>query len=154
MKELIILIGNVGSGKSTLVKQYQEKGYVVIARDNLRYAIGGGKYVFNVKYEPIIKEIEETMLYEFLELDVNIIIDETNMTKMGRDRFIFLAKSVHYKIKAIELRKLSKKESVDRRMTNPHGTPDRKVWEGVWEKFNDIYESPTTQEGFDEVIKL
>ena len=58
MKNLIILVGNIGSGKSTYAKKYQKKGYIVIARDQLRYAIGGGEYIFNTKYEPLIWKTE------------------------------------------------------------------------------------------------
>jgi dephospho-CoA kinase len=35
-KEIILLIGNIASGKSTIAKQYAKKGYVVISRDSLR----------------------------------------------------------------------------------------------------------------------
>jgi len=154
MKEIIVLVGNIGSGKSTLAKQYQMDGYVVIARDTLRYAIGGGTYVFNFDYEPIIKKIEYKMLRCFMDLGVDIIVDEVGISKLMREKYIFMADIYGYKITCIELKKLSKKKSIDRRMTNPHGTPDRKVWEGVWDRFNDSYEQPSIDEGFDEVIRL
>ena len=156
MKEVIILIGNIGSGKSTLVKQYQEKGYVVISRDSLRYGIGGGEYVFNTKYEKIIHKTAIKMLRLFLELNVNIIIDETNVTKHLRKQYINIIRkcSIDYKITGIELPILSKQDSVDRRMTNPHGQPNRKIWEEVWEMFNKNYESPSFDEDFNKIIKL
>ncbi len=47
-----------------------------------------------------------------------------------------------------------KKESVDRRMQNPHDFPIRTIWEGVWDKMDRQYKSPTVEEGFDKVTKL
>lgn len=130
MKEIIILVGNIGSGKSTLVKKYQEQGFVVIARDMLRYAIGGGNYVFNERYEPIIWSTELTLLEDFLSLGVDIVIDEVGVSKNMRSRYIEFAKLYNYKIVGYVFPKLSMKESVDRRMNNPHGCPDRLVWKG------------------------
>jgi len=53
-KELIILIGNLGTGKSTFAKTLVEKGYINISRDSLRYMIGAGKYIFNKEFEQSI----------------------------------------------------------------------------------------------------
>ena len=156
MPKCIILTGNIGSGKSTLVKEYVKKGYIAIARDALRYNIGAGKYIFDLKLEHAIWETELDMLINFLELGVNIIIDEVGMSRLMRQRYFgvidFWGKN--HEVISIEMPKLSKKESVDRRMQDPHGTPDRKVWEGVWDKFNAQYEKPTKKEGFDKLVKL
>ncbi len=157
MAKLKILIGNIGSGKTTLVKKYQKEGYVVISRDSLRYGIGNGKYIFNYDYEPIIWNTEEYMFRKFIDLGVNIVIDEVGLTKAMRRRYIgycLNCSSLGYKITAIVLPRLSMKESVDRRMQDPHGQYDRKLWEGVWTKFNKIYEKPSKNEGLDEVIFL
>ena len=153
-KELIILIGNIGAGKSTLAKKYQKENYIVIARDQLRYAIGGGIYIFNYNYEPIIWKTEQYLFRKFVKLGVNIVIDEVGLTKAMRKRYILYAKRYNYKIIAIEFPRLSMKKSVNRRMNNPHGQDDRKLWESVWHKFNKIYESPKKSEGITKIIKL
>lgn len=153
MKELVILVGNIGSGKSTICKKYQEKGYVVIARDMLRYAIGGGKYIFNTKYEPIIFSIEKEMLEKFMELEVPIIIDEVGISKVLRAEYVFLAQEYDYKVICHIMKKLSKEESVERRMKNPHGQYDKKLWESVWERFDKMYEEPSKEEGIDKIIR-
>ena len=153
MKELVILVSNIGGGKSTTARKYQEKGYVVIARDGLRYSIGGGNYIFNPKYEPIIWETELCMLDSFMELGVNIVIDEVGINKAMRRRYIIPAKEYGYIVKCHLLPKLSMKEAVDRRMKNPHGQNNRKLWEQVWNKFQSQYEETSLAEGFDEIIK-
>ena len=148
-KEIVVLVGNIGCGKSTLARHYIEKGWIAIARDYLRYAIGEGKYIFNPKYESIIWQTERYMLRKFMELEVNIIIDEVGVSKTMRKLYIKYAKEYEYKIGAIVLPRYSKEEAVDHRMKNPHGQNDRKLWEEVWTKFDKIYKEPTTKEGFD-----
>ena len=76
------------------------------------------------------------------------------MSRIIRSRYLTVANLYEYKIKAIILPKLSKELSVARRFDNNHGNTPKKVWEGVWDKFNDMYEEPTKVEGFDEIIKL
>ena len=153
-KELIILVGNIGSGKSTLTKKYQKKGYVVIARDWLRKAIGGGEYIFNIEYEPIIFKTEIELYKKFLLLEKNIIIDEVGITKSLRGRYITLAKKYNYKITCIVLPKLSKNLSVKRRLQDNHGDTGKGIWEEIWERFNQSYQKPSIKEGFDKIVKL
>jgi len=153
MKELVILVGNIGSGKSTICKKYQKEGYVVIARDCLRYAIGGGIYVYNTKYEPIIFETELCMLESFMELGVNIVIDEVGVSRAMRMHYIIPAKDYGYTVKCHVLPQLLRKTAVDRRMQNPHGQYDRDLWEQVWDRFQSKYEEPSFDEGIDDIIR-
>lgn len=154
MKELIILVGNIGSGKSTLAKRYVKKGYIVVSRDSFRYGIGGGKYIFNLKYEPIIWKIEKYTFQKFIDLGINVLVDEVGINEKLRHRYIPYAKSAGYKIVAIELPRLTMKESVDRRMIDPHGQYNRKLWEQVWSKFDMMYESPSKKEGIDKIKRI
>jgi predicted kinase len=153
MKELIILVANVGEGKSTIAKQYQEKGYIVIGKDSLRYGIGAGNYVYKQEYEPIIWETELCMLEAFMDIGANIVIDSICVGKSMRARYISLAKTYEYKIKCHMLPKLTMKEAVDRRLQNPHGQNDKALWEHTWAKFQAQYEEPSLDEGIDEIIR-
>lgn len=151
-KKMIILVGNIGSGKSTYIKkELVPKGYVVVSRDSIRYMIGGGDYIFNPKLEPSIFQSETDILINFMCEGVNIVVDEVGINKRLRAKYIKLAKLESYKINAIVMPKLSMSESVTRRMNNPHGQPDKKLWENVWKKFDDVYEEPTIKEGFNKV---
>jgi predicted kinase len=154
MKEIIILVGNIGSGKSTLAKEYAKKGYVVISRDSFRYMIGAGTYRFDFKTEPFIKKSAIATLKTFLKSGYNLVYDEVNVSKKLRTHSIQLAKQFDYKIIVVKLPRLAKQISVDRRMRNPHGQPDRNVWNRVWEMFDEIYEEPTIKEGINKIIKV
>ena len=80
-KEVVILVGNIGTGKTTIAKKYIKYGYIAIARDYLRYSIGLGQYIFNINYESIIWKTETYMYKKFVDLGVNIIVDEVGMNK-------------------------------------------------------------------------
>lgn len=153
--EIIIMCGNIGTGKTNLVKEYAEKGYVVIARDDLRYDIGGGIYIFNRDLEPAIWQTEIDMLYNFMKLGVNIIVDEVGISKQMRERYLKMinANFPNYKKICIEMPKLSMKVAVNRRMKDPHGCPNRTLWTGVWQYFDKLYEKPTKKEGWDKIIR-
>lgn len=153
MKKLYITIGNVGSGKTTYIKSVIDNE-IVISKDDLRYSLGAGSYIFDVKLEPAVhRSILQTLNF-FLITNRDIFLDETNIDAHYREQFITIAKNHDYKIIALVFPKFNKKLSVDRRMTNPHGCPDRKIWNGVWDKFNKKYDAPTFKEGFDEITYI
>ena len=153
-KHLILLIGNIASGKSTLSKEYAEKGYVVVSRDAIRYMVGAGEYVFNPDLEPVIKTGTQALLEKFLEDELCIVYDEVNVCESLRQPTIELAKKYGYTITAVVLPRISKKKSVNRRVKDPHGTDDRDVWNTVWTNFNLMFQFPTLAEGIDEIIEL
>lgn len=151
-KEVIIIIGNVGSGKSYQTKSLQKShNSVVISRDALRFSLGAGEYIFNELYEPIIKQTALEMFQKFLNLGVNLIVDEVNIDKTSREPYIKAAQAAGYTVKAFVMPKLSKEISIARKSNCSYGQ-DIKVWEQVWEKFNLKYQEPTLGEGFDELI--
>jgi len=148
-KMFIVLIGNIGSGKTTLSKALAKEGYIVCCRDSLRYMIGGGDYRFDPKLEGSIAEAHDHMLAVFLDNKHDVVIDEVNVQSFRRMDLNELAEEFEYTKIAIVLPKLAKKISVSRRVKDPHGTFNRKVWEGVWDRFDAAYTEPTANEGFD-----
>lgn len=156
MRRLYVMVGNIGSGKSTLVKHILaiNPEIVVISRDALRYMVGAGAYVFNKELEPTIFEIARLMIKELMHGELfDILVDETNVSKEYREDYLDLAQQYGYEAIAITMPRLRKSICVDRRMQDPHGQSDRVLWEGVWDKFDSLYEEPTTQEGFYRIDK-
>lgn len=150
---LTILVGNIGNGKSTLCKKLA-KNHIIISRDSIRYMIGGGKYRFDLTLEPFVAKCTEKCIESFMLSRKDIVVDETNVLKRTRSRYLRLAKKYNYNSKAIILKKLSKEESVRRRMKAPHDRASKKLWNYIWEMFEKLYQEPSKQEGFKEIIKL
>jgi len=152
MKKLTILVGNIGSGKSTKARELVKQGYRVVSRDAVRYMMGAGSYVFDTTLEPTIKRSIHALLEEFLKDDVDIVYDEVNVSKEMREPIIRLAKKYNYEITAIVIPSNDRELCINRRLNDPHGEFDRGDWEYVWETFNDMYERPTLDEGIN-IIK-
>jgi len=152
--KLKILIGNIGSGKSTYLKKYQKKGYIIISRDSLRYGIGAGNYIYNENYEPIIFKTEEYLFENFCSEQVNLVIDEINMSKKMRERYISIGKAYNYEIIAVNFPILKRDIAVERRLFKNHGDTSKTIWRQVWSRFNHLYETPNKREGFHKIIKL
>jgi len=152
-KTVVVMVGNIGSGKSTYTKKLQKQGYIVVSRDALRYSIGAGEYVFNLDFEPTIRNISLYMYEKFLQLGESIVFDETNMSIESRENILTLAKKYGYQTIAYVTPKIDKETSIKRRLKDNHGNNSKKVWEEVWERFNIAYEEPSWEEGFGAVIK-
>ncbi len=154
-KHLVMLVGNIGSGKSTTIKEIKNRypSYVTVCQDSLRYMIGGGTYIFNPNYEPIIKFIAKQITLKFMNQDYNVIIDEVNVAPDFRKPYLEMAKFYGYKTTAIVLPRYSKDISVANRLKNNHGQTLEVQWYKIWKKFNDLYVEPSKEEGFDEIIK-
>lgn len=93
-RKLILMIGESGSGKSTIAKAMVDKNpekYVSISRDNLRIELrkepdcpkGEG-------FEPHVKKVQMARAAKFLKEDKNVIIDDTNIhlqTRLNWEKF-------------------------------------------------------------------
>lgn len=99
-KDMIIMVGYPGSGKSTIAKLVQEKGllnniyYEIINRDTLK---------------TIQKCINDTITS--IKSNYSIIIDNTNPSKTDRKKFIDLGNKYNYNIVIIEMN-TTKEESI------------------------------------------
>ena len=104
--------------------------------------------------ESIVWKTEQYMFKKFIDLGVNIVVDEVGVCRKYRSAYIPYAKKNKYKIIAVVLPRYSQEEAVNHRMKDPHGQNNRELWENVWNKFNSIYTEPTKEEGFDEIVNL
>ena len=56
MSKLIVMVGNIGAGKTTLSRQLVQRGHIIVSKDSIRYMIGSGNYVYRPDCEPVITE--------------------------------------------------------------------------------------------------
>lgn len=104
-KECLILIGVSGSGKSsfssTILNSYNA---FRINRDDIRKTIVGDLTNYYIRkdlqqIENIVTKIENQLFFQYISLERNIIIDNTNLTKDYIIRWLELCNKEHYKIK-------------------------------------------------------
>lgn len=131
-KEMIILVGKPASGKTYFTHKYYSS-YIHINMDTLK-----------TKNKCI-----KTTIYAIKNLK-NVIIDNTNPTKLSRKQYIDLAKKFNYHIK-IYIFDFSLK--LCKHLNNYRVSQDyKKIPNVVYNVFNKKYQEPTDDEG--EIIKL
>ena len=142
-KEVIIMVGIQGSGKSLLSKWIKQQNAFMI-------------------YDIISRDIEGTMKKCLDKMDLtlksghNVIIDNTNPTKVARKPFIELSKKYGYKVKIINIQNMED----DYNMAS-HNNYYRHIKFGIplipniaLYKFIKDYENPDLTEKCDEIISL
>ena len=138
-KEMIILIGAPGSGKSTFCENYL-KNYIRINQDNLK----------NKK-----KCFEKTI--EAIKDNNNIVIDNTNPQKNIREEYIKIAKDNNYKVRAF-IMKVNKDLAFHlnnlRIINNERKHFSEAVNQIPIHTFFKNYEEPKLNEGFDDIVQV
>jgi bifunctional polynucleotide phosphatase/kinase len=137
-REMIIMVGYPGSGKSYISNQIKEKyNYEIINQDTLK------------SKAKCIKEATK-----FIKNGNSIIIDSTNPSKEKRKEWINLAKDNKYSVRIIEMQtniEQCKHNNIYRSLIN---NEDRDVVPDiVYNLYKSKFEKPDLLEGIDEIIK-
>lgn len=152
---LIVLIGNIGSGKSTISKKFYEQGFLTVNADSIRTMLGSGNYVFDPKVEDkVIHHVTRTAIEQLMKIEKSLVVDETMMRKKYRKNLLDLAKHYKYKIIGIVMPNAGKEIQAERRMQSESRNYTKQMWEEVWEHIEAKYEEPTKDEGFDLIINM
>ncbi len=158
MSKVIIMVGNVGSGKTAWIKGFVKKAFkddwLVVSKDALRTMLGGGYYKYDESLEPQIDYMSKFIIKNLLSLDKNIIVDETNCDVITRSYVTGLFDKSDI-ITAIVMPVLSKQRSMIRKSYADanYGYPPS-VWREIWERKNSKYVKPDKHEGFDYIVEV
>lgn len=147
MNELIIMVGNIGSGKSFLASKFAKNGYVVVNMDSIQRMIGGGEYgMYDHAKKDVYHAAEASIVTTALNHGLNVIIDRTNMDRKSRKKFIELGKPYDSNIICYDFG-CGNYEALERRLKKPHGIPEAQ-WKTVFANMAQNYEKPDVEEGF------
>jgi predicted kinase len=146
MSTIKIMCGLPRSGKSTWIER-NRNNEVIISADQLRYA------VYNQRFwdggEKLMWGIRDVMLKYFLDQGVDIIVDETNVSKWSRKPIIELAKKAGYVIIGYLL-DYAMHECIER----AEAGGDKELLTPVIERMDKQFEPPTLDEGFDKIYVI
>jgi predicted kinase len=152
MPSVTLTIANVGAGKSTWARAQAKEKFdtVIINKDAIREMLFG-EYGFKNEIEPLVNSIAITAAINALRLNLNVIFDETNLTKEKRIRIIKVIRNELPGTRIIYACFPMGREGLERRKKDPRTfTSDH--WERVWNNLQSIYEEPSFNEGVDEII--
>lgn len=156
------MIGNIGSGKTTIAKEIaKHDNAIIISSDPIR------KELFEQgKFEQLYSQIANKITFEefrirlttLLKAGKNVVIDATNTKQTDRKPFIELGKAFDYAVIAVKVNTSIEncvKRVIHRQTTdkNSHYIDNPQQIAEKFEKFI-LSQPPTLQEGFDEIIQI
>ena len=151
--DIILIVGNYGSGKSSLAKEHfpdRKRINRLEIRHYLKEMTEYGKRWksddWNEDIEGLIKHIENDIISYYLERKQKILIDNTSVTKKSRKRYIDCAQKFHKSIACVFLNPDISVVMKQNRMRE-FSVPDRIIVD-LYSKI----ELPEQSEGFDKVM--
>lgn len=129
-KTLVIIIGIQGSGKSTFYNKFLKDEFVRINLDTLK-----------------TRHREKLLIEECIENKKSFAVDNTNPTRLDRERYIPLAKAAGYRIVGYFMQSKIR-ECIER---NNKRQGKERIPEGAIVCTSNKLEMPSYDEGFDEL---
>lgn len=141
---LILLVGNVASGKSTFAGGYISRNSVVLSSDSFRAVIGSGE-----EDQTVSKEVFQVLRWNaeyFLKNSIYpVIVDATNKTEKDRKPFIDIAKKWGATVVCYYF-DVPVDKCIERNRLRSRIVPD-----DIIIKFQEKLQIPSIYEGFDEI---
>lgn len=147
-----LLVGNIGSGKSTIARKLMNlEGGVIVNMDSLQQSIHGGEYD---RYDNNLKQVynatEESIIESALKEGRNVHIDRTNMDAKRRKRFIDLAMQYTNNIVCYDFGPGDDVFLMRRQKQNRGIMPTQ--WKKVFDFMKSSYGKPAIEEGFSSIV--
>jgi len=156
MIEVQILVGNIGTGKSTHSKNL-DNSWLIWNNDVVRRMFHPNEYVFDRKENEIILELRSHFICYSLRLGYNVCIDDTNIKIEYRKYMIDTIREWEsgmggVKIICVDFGSGDDYTLARRLGRRPRGI-SRERWTDTHKHLKETYEKPTLDEGFDEIIQ-
>lgn len=151
--KLYLMVGNIGSGKSTEAKKLADDGAMIVNLDSILEMLHGKYGQYDYSRKGVYDAIEVHAITTALMDGYDVVVDRTNMDRKTRARFISLGKALCAEIQAIVMPDEPVDVLLARRMKEPRGL-SRIQWGQIANRMKAKYEKPTREEGFDGIAFL
>jgi predicted kinase len=137
-----LVIGNVGTGKSTFTEHLKERDLEIISADS-----------FEDKYkskEQIQKDISKAV-ERAISKGGNVLFDGNLQTKLSRQFFVYIAKQAKYKVVVFDFGE-GNESTLGRRLEEPKGET-KEFWERVHKKNLELHEPVEADKEFIDLVE-
>jgi len=147
-KELIVICGLPGSGKSTYVKKMWGDSHVVICADEFRKVHTGRD--FYPSAEPVIYQMVKVTVEVLLRRSMPVVIDMTSLTVKSRLKWVELARKCGAPVRCVWM------DVATSTCLARNASRERKVPVQVIEAMADRFKPPSgaNNEGFDAIERV
>lgn len=158
-KDLYILVGPPGSGKTTWLEKNFEGECFVVSSDNIIQAVADDEGKTYDEIFPTYVKVADQMMWGDFDLYVSggytpVVVDRTNMSFKSRRKFFERLKTfkrgLDYKVHAVVFPKPEDAE-YERRLNS---RPGKTIPENVIKSMLQSFQMPTEEEGFDTVTVI
>lgn len=111
IKEAILMCGLPRSGKTTETQKYKDFKYFILSKDLIRLQLFNKRFYQDGEY--LVLSTFKTILNYVIKQELDIVIDETNLTIQRRKELIDFLKKNGYEVTIIYL-KTSKEDCIHR----------------------------------------
>lgn len=95
-----VLIGMIGSGKTTYARERAKQGAIVVCHDSLTESLHA-EYRYEQGLREFYRDIEAFIVKRAVREWRRVVIDRTHLTRESRQRWVELARSLHVEIEAV-----------------------------------------------------
>ena len=139
MNTLVILVGNVGTGKSTFCEKLKKDGRHIVCPDNYPGSL-------KIKQNRMIREIEQG-----LDINKYVVLDGNTLSARARDKLLYFSKKKGCKSIVFDFGPGNDITLTRRINSNKDLTPEE--WTSIHERNQYEYEKPDLKEGFDRIVR-
>lgn len=148
---LILLVGNIASGKSTFRKQCDNDA-LFINDDDITNLLHGDYKFYDKNLKLLYKTIENNIVTHGLQSGYHVVVDRPCMTRNTRARYIGLAKSLDFPVVCINFKTESPIVHATRRFKSDNRGHSLEYWLKVAQRKYDEYQEPQLEEGINKML--